>query len=462
MTHQNAIRLLYHELVKAVLLEWQVHVHCMSPFFFLRGISGLFDGYPSRAMVFPGVCATGANSVRAVEDLEACHAYLRSIELGAKRLVLVPGFSPSAGIVRSSEIQRQIRRYLDAGLPLDLFISRMLDRLLHRLGLKWDDTVAPNPVHANQFDDKLLAHLRFPDLFPAWCFVRKDPESVARARQRVLDQAEVNGLATNTVFLKVHDHDGGEGILRWGPDTDQAEVAEFVVRYIAHGFLVEAGYPANVFNMTEVSVQLAIGEQAHRVLYPTLQITKGDAHQGNEMILGADLLPAKLWRKIKRVVDPIGREAVANHIGRGRVRTIGVDLLVVRSAGEDHVFVIEVNARRTAAVANGVIAAQAIDRFGDTCAVITENTTLETTMDFQSVVRNVINGHLWDGSNAPGIVPSNAGSLRVKKITLNYVAQTLTAARDLKAGQDDWSAFRTRARSNRVFLPSSLARAAAA
>ncbi|MFH1142578.1 MAG: hypothetical protein V1695_02595 [Candidatus Uhrbacteria bacterium] len=382
----------------------------MSPFL-ERGIEiDQLPAYTSRSLVRPGTAVVGAETKDNAEDIRASHGHLRQIDIGADQLVLAPGSSITKSLVSENDSLAQVKMSLDSGRPLSLFTPRLPFLVRQVLGLRFRDTVAINPWLAEQFDHKLLArHLPgVGQLFSPWQKMRTDPPQFKRLFDLVLEQAAVV-LETNSVMLKDPGADGGESNLLVGPETDPAELSTFLAKHGHKTLVLEAAYPARQFKMTEISAQVAVGANSWSLEALTEQITENNAHRGNIGMLGHRLVDKQTYQAILRVITPICQLAVARGLGKGLTRTIGIDMLVIRQAGQIYVFVIEINARSTAAVYLCAVAQQMAPRFGGQICVIMEIDKIPEGMRRQDLLEHRIDGMLCDGTDKPSIIPGMPG-----------------------------------------------------
>lgn len=126
-------------------------------------------------------------------------------------------------------------------------------------------------------------------------------------------------------------------------------------------------------------------------------------------MLGHHLVDQPTYVAILQAITPICQLAVEHGLGRGLTRTIGIDMLVIRQAGQIHVFVIEINARGTAAVYLCAVIKQMTPRFGGQICAIMEIDKIPEWMRRQDLVDQRINGQLCDGTDKPSIIPGMPG-----------------------------------------------------
>ena len=438
----------------------QTNVDDMTPFR-SRGIDiGGLANYASRSLVCPGMTVTGADTQGTRLDIEDTFAYMRQIELGADQLVVVPGGDLTRGLLRYADELQQVQRSVAQGRPLSLFTPRLSFLVRQMLGLRFRDTAAIEPNLAELFDHKLSARL-LPGAaghFTAWRSMFRNLGDFDRLRQQVLaEAAEV--LETDSVMLKDPGADGGASNLLVGPGTDPAEVAQFLAEHGHKQLVIEAAYPADMFDMTEISAQVAVGLGGWKLLKLTQQITEGNAHKGNIVSVGQFLVDVQVYQAIMRAIIPFCNEAVRRGVGRGgqpdqeMVRTIGIDLLVIRFAGMVFVYVIEINGRGTAAKYVCSFADQVAPRFGGSCSVVMENTEIPKGMGHEDLIHHRVDGMLYDGTDRPGIVPGNPGCWRGSgKATLFFVGANRDQAEGVRHRYHD-RLHRIETRRSRVFLP---------
>lgn len=419
-------------------LQAETHIHDMSPFHFLARLNAHGLGsYPSRAMVCPGTTVTGYDDHQSFADLLENQNYLRRVGIGTDKIIPIQGTNVMDGLLRDDGSLGLVRRSIhESGRPLRLYLTRSMEPLVTRLGLGWDDILTPEWSLAERFDDKrklrelgleLGAHR-----FVPWRFLtEKDLPHIRDIRAGIFAEAD-EVVPTEIVFLKRPDYDGGEGLLKWRPETPWEEVRIFLEEHLRHGVLMEAGYPESDFDMTEASVQIEIDESDWEPVYPSIQLTENNAHKGNEILLGEKLIDPATWKQMRTAMKPFAEEAARLGMGRKHKRLIGFDFLIVKSGGETHVFLSEVNARGTAPQYAYAVARQAAPRFGDRASVIMENYKVtrgrsHLSLEEQLAAMNL----LWKGDSDPGVVIGNAGCIRHGKVTLFCVGKTLEDTRDL-------------------------------
>jgi hypothetical protein len=265
----------------------------------------------------------------------------------------------------------------------------------------------------------------------------------------VVDQA-VGVLETSEVMLKDPGADGGESNLLVGPCTDPGELARFLAKHGHKELVLEAAYSAEHFCMTEISAQVAINASSWTLEALTEQITKDNAHQGNIGMLGHNLVDKPTYLAILKVITPICQLAVAHGLGQGFSRTIGIDMLVVQQAGQIYVFVIEVNARGTAAVYLCAVIKQMAPRFGGQICAIMEIDKIPEGMRRKDLVDKRINGRLCDGTDKPSIIPGMPGCSG--KALLFFLGKNRQEAEGVRHNYHERLRFQANRRS-RVFLP---------
>lgn len=417
-------------------IRQQTYVHDMSPFGFLKGITGL-AAYASRALVCPGTAVAGFANQESHRALTANFDWLRHIGIGADSLIVVPGENLRSGLLQSKgkPLLYLISESIGSGRPLNFFLSRNMEQVVKALGLRWDAVTTAPPDIAELFDDKhylrcLGAKLGVDRAFPAWEFVSSSYQHVKDSRKRVLAWAQDNHLPTDYVFLKAHDTDGGAGLLRWGPETSEKEVTEFCRQYILRGLIVDAGYPANAFEMSEYSAKILVDEKTWELLYFSRQIIRRDAHAGNEVAIGERVLSLPIAEQVIKFLSPICDEAVKRGYGQHSPRTMGFDFMVVRGKHEEHVLMLECNARTTAADYAMAVCAQAAERFKGQAAVLMENISVPAG-GHNELRDHYFRGRPWDGRSA-GFLISNAACLVHGKATIFCIGESLEEARRMR------------------------------
>ncbi|MFZ6015754.1 MAG: hypothetical protein ACOYUZ_05395 [Patescibacteria group bacterium] len=410
----------------------QISIHDMSPFHFLQGISGL-SAYASRALVCPGIVIAGYNSETSLESLKQSFDALRRLDVGAQELIVLQGENLMEALLRphASSIMSRFTFFLENGWPISFFLSRDMEMLVDAIGFGWDCILTPRPDIATIYDDKhyvrcLADKLGISHAFPAWKYLSSNLEDLYATRQRILATANP---PTDTVFLKVHDFDGGEGILRWDNLTPRAKVEEFANKYLGRGVIMDAGYPRDHFGMQEYSLKVIIHKNGFEPLYVSRQRIRSDAHVGNDVALGEKLLDDVLYQNLTDLVTPICDDAVKRGYGKGRSRTMGIDFMVIPNAGGPVVMLLEINARTTAADYAMAVCLQAKDRFGGQAAVIMENLSgLPAGIDHDTLRDKYLQADPWDGTDKPGFILSNAACLAYGKITAFAIGKDLEQA----------------------------------
>ncbi|MDD5726013.1 MAG: hypothetical protein PHC53_01190 [Patescibacteria group bacterium] len=417
-------------------IRQQTYVHDMSPFGFLKGITGL-AAYASRALVCPGTAVAGFANQESCHSLTANFDWLRHIGIGADHLIVVPCENLRSGLLQpnGANFLPLISESIRNGRPLNFFLSRNMGTLVKALGLTWDAVTTAQPEIAEFFDDKhylrcLGAKLGVDKAFPAWEFVSSNFKNVKDSRKRVLGWARDNHLPTEHVFLKAHDTDGGAGLLRWGPETPEKDVSEFCHQYLPRGLIVDAGYPASAFEMSEYSVKILVKENAWDLLYFSRQIIRRDAHAGNEVAIGEHVLPLALAERVLAFLSPICDEAVKRGYGSHLSRTMGFDFMVVHGKQGEHVLILECNARTTAADYAMAVCVQAAQRFKGQAAVVMENISVPAACH-DELRDHYFRGRPWDGLS-PGFLIGNAACLVHGKATIFCIADNLSEARRMR------------------------------
>jgi hypothetical protein len=220
----------------------RVRIHDMHPFGFLDKIKGL-GSYASRALVQRGIVFSGYEDERSRQDILQNFYWLREIDIGAEELVLVRGSDLAGGILREDGAYGHvgnIRSAVSKGMPLDFYLSRGLEPFVEKLGIGWHQISTPPPAIAEMFDDKYRLRCIGDELgmnhaFSPWELVPTEFSQIMQARERVLKQAQ-SIIPTDIVYLKVHNYDGGAGILRLNPETPEKDLRAFLEEY-AHGRL---------------------------------------------------------------------------------------------------------------------------------------------------------------------------------------------------------------------------------
>ncbi len=417
------------------ILQPETHVHDMvAPFHFLRHLRACGLGnYPARAMVCIGTTVTGADTDACRKDLLRNHEFNRRVQIGADKLVIVHGDDLMMGLIRDENLLSRVRASIFEQLrPLRMYLSRNMDPLVKKLGLSWEDVLTPDWEIAGRFDNKLQIRMMSLALdgggFTPWRYVKsEDAPELYQARREVLEESDLF-IPTEVVFLKRPDFDGGEGIFRWDPHTPPKKLRCFLDEHAGHDLLLEAGYPRDLFDMQEASVQVEITEDNWEPLYPSLQITSNNAHSGNELLIGEHLIEAHVWKRMCEIQKPFCDYAVQSGYGRRRPRRMGFDYMIVRSMGETHVFCGEINARDTAPQYAYAVAQQAAPRIGDRAAVVMENLPVAKYRDHESLEAR-LGELLWNGETSSGVLIGNAGCISHGKVTMFCIGKTLDEAR---------------------------------
>lgn len=422
-------------------LEPQTSVHDMSPMGYLEGIEGL-SAYASRALVCPGTAVVGAVSTADKDNINANHAWLKSIGVGAEKMILVEGENLRQGILCGPIGKNHMARVIDAIFlrrqPLSLFLPRDMEPLVMALGLDWLSVLTPRPDIAKMFDDKhsvrcLAASLGMGNVFPVWEYVTSTTDDLFRACTRVLNAAR-SVLPTDTVYLKVHDYDGGLGILRWSPETQPEHIAAFVRKYLKKGLIIDAGYPSDKFRMREYSAKVEISPQSWRLCYVSRQLVANDAHRGNEVAIGEDILDPAACDILYRSIAPLCNEAVRRGYGNCVPRTMGFDFMDVSSGSTRNIFLLAANARTTATDYAMAVCQQAAQRFGGRAAVVMENLEgLPADLGHDGLRDRYLKGNPWDGKSLSGYLIGNPACLTRGKATAFCIGQSLEEARFVRS-----------------------------
>ena len=423
-------------------LQPQTSVHDLSPFRFLKGIAGI-SAYASRALVCPGTAVVGATNETDKKNLQCNHDWLRGIGMGADDMIVVENENLRNGILCDMQHRSYMQRVSDAiyrrSQPLSLFLSRDMEPLIMSLGLDWASVLSPHPQVSEIFDDKhylrcLATNLGMSNAFPPWEYVNNGIDDLFRSCTRVLNFAR-DHLPTDTVFLKVHDYDGGEGVFRWEPNVDAAKLAAFAKQHLSMGIIVDAGYPRGKFRMHEFSVKVEINHSSWRPLYYSRQIVSHDAHMGNEVALGENILDRETDDAVYRTIAPLCKEAVRRGYGFGHTRTMGIDFMIVDTAKGRSVMLLEANARTTAVDYAMAVCQQAAERFGGHAAVVMENIDgLPPGIEHDQLRDHWLRGRPWNGKSQPGFLIGNAACLSRGKATVYCIGPTLAEARLVRLG----------------------------
>ncbi|MBU2566828.1 hypothetical protein KKG46_04710 [Patescibacteria group bacterium] len=409
----------------------------MSSFGFLKGILGLNE-YAGRAIVCPGIAGVSYSTKEAHGNLTENFNDLTRVSVGASHLLLVKGENLSKALSHpdSHHARQRLQFFLENDWPLSLFLSRGMYPLVNALGIGWDKVLTPDPVIADQFDDKwkvrlLAQELHAYDVFPPWAYVSSSLKNLNKKRNEVLSRATI---PTSTVFLKVHNYDGGQGILRWTQKTDPKAVESFAEQYLPQGIVMDAGYPRDEFGMQEFSAKILVHEDRWEVLYFTSQRIVGDAHIGNDVAIGEEVIGREAQKQAIKKITPICDEAVSRGYGKHLSRTMGVDFMGIPHANGDHtVYALEVNARQTAADYAEAVCEQVAPRFGGKVAVVMENIdSLPRGVSYPDMRDKYLKIPHWDGTDRPGLLLTNAGCLEYGKVTVFLIAKTLGEAREMR------------------------------
>ncbi len=417
----------------------RVRIHDMYPFGFLDKIKGL-GSYASRALVQRGIVFSGYEDERSRRDIMDNFYWLRDIGIGAEELVMVRGSNITGGILKEDGAFGHVERIRNAvarGMPLDFYLSRGLEPFVEKLGIGWHQISTPQPTVAEMFDDKYRLRcigdgLNMRKAFSPWELVPTDFEQVMKARKRVLQLAQ-NIIPTDIVYLKVHNYDGGAGILRLNTDTPEKDLRAFLTEYAGHNLIVDAGYPSDVFDTKVCSVKILFHGNRWEPLFFTDMRIDHEAHSGNVVAIGQDVLPRDEMEAIIETANPFNNAARESGYGMVLPRTACIDFLVVRHNGKVYAFMLEYNARSSASDYAMAVCFEAMLRFGGgKAAVVMENLTeLPTNLSFNEIRDSYLCGRPWDGSCRPGFLLANAGCLEQGKLTAFGIAPTLLEAQEI-------------------------------
>jgi hypothetical protein len=416
----------------------RVRIHDMFPFGFLDKIKGL-GSYASRALVQNGIVYSGYEDPDSRRDIVENHNWLREIEVGASKLVLVRGSDLVGGILKEDKALGHldnIRAAIKAGMPLDFYLSRGLEPFVQKLGIGWDQISTPPPVIAERFDDKYRLrcmgnNLRMHQAFSPWELVDAEFDAVMQARKRVLERSQ-KLISTDIVYLKVHDYDGGAGIMRLNADTPLQSLRDFLEEFNGHSLIIDAGYPEDVFDTEICSMKVLFHEGHWEPLFFSKMIIENNAHKGNVVAIGQDVVSEEVQNLAKMMFAPFNNEAAQGGYGNLVPRTACIDFLVVRYRGATHVFMLEYNARSSAADYAIAPCLEALQRFGcGKAAVWMENVNnLPAGLTLNQVRDEHFCGKPWDGTSEPGFLLINAGCLSSQgKVTALTLAPTIEEAR---------------------------------
>lgn len=419
----------------------RVRIHDMSPFgAFLTKIKGL-GSYASRALVQRGIVFTGYNSDRSGRDIMANQKFLANhAGIGASEVVLVRGNNLAQAIMEQDQklaLLDKIRKAVASGMPLEFYLTRSMEPLVQKLGIGWHQISTALPAIASTFDDKYQLRylgdtLNMRHAFSPWEMVPAERESVLKARERVLEAAK-SVIPTDIVYMKVHDYDGGVGIKRWDADMPEHELRAFLDEYAGCSLVMDAGYPADKFETQICSMKVVFNDRAWLPLYFTKMIIDNDSHNGNVVAIGQDVLEPHVKQLAINASLPFNNEALQNGYGALITRTAGVDFLHVKHEGKSHVFLLEYNARSSAADYAMAVCYEAMHRFGGgKAAVVMQNLSgLPEDLEFDDLAYNYLVGNPWDGGSKPGFVLANAGCLDQGKITAFTIAQETAEAEEM-------------------------------
>ncbi|MDF1497017.1 MAG: hypothetical protein P1P90_03070 [Patescibacteria group bacterium] len=416
----------------------RVRIHDMSPFgVFLSKIKGL-GSYASRALVQRGIVFSGYEDERSRSNIVANHKFLKyHAGIGAQELVLVRGNNLARALIEQDQAlgcMEMIRQAVHSGMPLDFYLTRYMEYFVEKLGLGWHQISTAQPTIADMFDDKyrlrcLGDELNMRRAFSPWELVSAEFESVMQARERVLLEANAV-VPTDIVYLKVHDYDGGVGIMRLNKDTPDDELREFLDEYRGCSLVMDAGYPADSFDTEICSVKIVFDDNGWTPLYFTKMSIQNDAHNGNSVAIGQQVLDPHVERQVVEIVTPFNNAAHENGYGALMPRTACIDFLKVNYEGNVHIFLLEYNARSSASDYAMAVCYEAMHRFGGgKAAVMMENLDgLPEDLSFDELTYNYLNCRPWDGGSRPGFVLANAGCLEQGKITAFTIAPQLSEA----------------------------------
>ena len=421
----------------------RVRIHCMSPFgVFLDKIVGLSE-YAGRAVVQNGIVYCGYVSETSRKNIVASHKMLKNrAGIGADELVMVKGENLSQSILddrASNDYLEMIRRQVASGMPLDFYLTRNMEGFVAKLGIGWHQISTAQPAIAEMFDDKYRLRclgdtLNMRRAFSPWELVPTEFDAVMEARERVLLEA-YSRVPTDIVYLKVHDYDGGVGVLRLDPNTPKEKLGEFLDEYRGCNLVMDAGYPADKFDTQVCSMKVMFTEQGWIPFYFTRMSVKNDAHSGNTVAIGQKVLDSETEMATIGITTTLNNAAYENGYGALLPRTACIDFLRVRHEGKIHIFILEYNARSSAADYAMSVCYEAMHRFGGgKAAVVMKNLDgLPQGMEFDELAYRYLAARPWDGSSRPGFVLANAGCLEQGKITAFTIAPEIAEAEAMMA-----------------------------
>ncbi|MBD3281313.1 hypothetical protein GF391_01045 [Candidatus Uhrbacteria bacterium] len=410
----------------------------MSPFgVFLNKIVGLSE-YAGRAVVQKGKVYCGYVSETSRKNIVASHKMLKNrAGIGADELVMVRGENLSRSILEQSvsmDYPEMIRRSVADGMPLEFYLTRNMDDFVTKLGIGWHQISTAQPTIAEMFDDKYRLRclgdtLNMRRAFSPWQYVQANLDAVREARDRVLLEAHA-GVPTDIVYLKVHDYDGGVGVMRLDSDTPEEKLREFLDEYHGCNLVIDAGYPEDRFDTQICSMKVLFTDQGWIPFYFTRMSVKDDAHSGNTVAIGQKVLDSETEMEAIRVTTALNNAAYEAGYGALLPRTACIDFLRVRHEGKIHIFVLEYNARSSAADYAMSVCYEAMHRFGGgKAAVVMKNLEdLPEGMEFDELAYRYLAGRPWDGGTRPGFVLANAGCLEQGKITAFTIAPEIAEA----------------------------------
>jgi len=400
------------------------------------------ESYGGRVLTQTGMGFSGDTSDIGRSDVAANYEWFREIKIGLDKLFQLEGSNLIEAISRDNShgYMQIIREQIAQGWPLEFYLSRGMDAFLAKAEISWNQVRTPPPSIADQFDDKLNLRylgerLEMRHAFPAWQQASTDYDAVAEARELVLKEA-ASVVPTDTVFLKVHDFDGGVGIFELRPETPDYLLRAFLREHEGHNLIVDAGYPQDEFKTEICSVKILFTERSWQPVFFTKMSINNNSHEGNTIAIGENLLTREVENLVLKTSAPLINEACESGYGHLLPRTACIDFLVVYYKGKIYIFLLEWNARTSAADYAAALLHQALPRFGGKkVAVVMKNLKgLPEGVRFNELRDNCLRGTPWDGTSKPGFVLANAGCLEQGKITAFTIAKRVKDAERMMAG----------------------------
>jgi hypothetical protein len=197
--------------------------------------------------------------------------------------------------------------------------------------------------------------------------------------------------------------------------------------------VIDAGYPDDVFDTQVCSMKVLFHGDRYEPLFFTKMKIEHDAHSGNVVAIGQDVLLPDEIQLATQMFAPFNNSARESGYGRMLSRTACIDFLIVRHNGKAHCMMLEYNARSSASDYAMAVCFEAMLRFGGhKAAVVMENLNgLPEHYSFNEIRDEYLCGRPWDGGCKPGFLLANAGCLEQGKLTAFAIAPTILEAQEI-------------------------------